>query len=82
MSGKQARESRLHQLVNMALGEAYRKDRLIMFVVLDFLPWLFNKCDEYTLLFRASGNVGAIAELERNDDRYRRYVPACTNFRF
>lgn len=25
-----------HQLVNMALGEAYRKDRLIMFVVLAF----------------------------------------------
>lgn len=41
-----------------------------MFVVLDFLPWLFNKSDECTLSFRASGNVGAIAELERNDDGY------------
>lgn len=42
MSGKQAREPWLHQFVNMALGKTYRKDKLILFVVFDFLPWLFN----------------------------------------
>lgn len=51
-----------------------------MFVVFDFLPWLSNKCGEFTVLFRASGNVGAMAGLKRNDDRYHRSVPACVNF--
>lgn len=64
----------------MALGVADRKDGLIMFVAFDFLPWLTKKCYECTVLFRASGNMGAMARLKRNDDKYHRYIPACVNF--
>lgn len=81
MLGKQSgRESQLHQGVHMALAEADRKDGLIMFLVFDFLPWLSSNCYGCTLLSRASGNVGAMAGLRRNDDRCHRYIPDCVNF--
>lgn len=47
-----------------------------MFVVLAFCLGSSMSVVNAFFLFRASGNVGAIPECERNDDRYHRYIPA------